>query len=135
MVRPWRQWGTCSIRPKPRVGARTQPDIGEELARTLDARSAGHLRLGEGQLDVLERRQRRHEIEALEHEADVQQPEARRVGVAHSIDAFAADLDAPAARPIDSAEEIEQGRLAAAGRADDGEVVALVHVAVRACAW
>ena len=94
-------------------------------ARASPARAARHLRLGHRQLDVLDRRQRRHQIEALKDETDVQQPKARRRRVAHLIDARRR-RSSPCPRvgrsmpPI----EIEQRRLAAAGRADDRDVVA-----------
>src|SRR6185295_10841043 len=80
-------------------------------AAPLAARDAG-LRLR--QLDVLERRQHRQQEEALEHEADPQQPELAALRVALRPDVATVEEQLAARRRVHAAEDVQQRGLAAA---------------------
>ena len=94
-------------------GARAlrEPDVVEQLARALAPLRAGQPRFGHRQLDVLARRERRHQVEALEDEADVAQPERRspRGRASRSTRSPAIDTLPDVGRSID-AEQVEQRR-------------------------
>ena len=68
---------------------------------------------------VLIGRQHRHETEALEDEADVAGAEIRQRVVGQPAGVVAADFHAAAGRRVDAADQVQQRRLAAAGRPDD----------------
>jgi hypothetical protein len=62
--------------------ALAKPDVVEQLERAVAPFRPSHSRFGERQLDVLARRQRLHEVEPLEDEADAAQAEIGRSSVA-----------------------------------------------------
>ena len=90
-------------------------DQGVDLARP--AALAGD---GQREHDVLLRRQRRQQVERLEHEADVLAPQARQLAVLHVRDVHAGDRDGARAGRVEAGEQVHQRRLARARRAHDG---------------
>src|SRR6185436_2178087 len=91
-----------------------QADVLEELARPGAAVALRRAGFGLRQLDVLPRGEHRQQEEALEHEADPVQPDAAPVAFGQR----------PAGRPIDTAEQVQERRLAAPGRPGDRDVLA-----------
>ena len=93
-------------------------------------------RFGLRQLDVLPRGQHRQQEEALEHEADLAQPEPAALRVGQRPDVAILKQHLAARRRVDAAEHVQQRRLAAARRTDDADVLAgrdpQRHVAQRA---
>ena len=91
------------------------------------------------QPDVLETRQRRQQIEELKDESDLVAPHPGQRLVGQAAERFAVDADVAGGRPIETANQIEQRRLAGAGRSDDrhhlaarngqGDVVERGHLA------
>ena len=78
------------------------------------------------QADVLEARERRQQVEELEDEADLVAPDPRQVVVGQAAERFAVDADLAGGRAIEAADQVEQRRLAGAGRPDDRD-----HLAAR----
>src|SRR5262249_27303048 len=76
-------------------------------------------------VDVLCRREHRHQIIELEDEADVGGAPARKLALGKAVDARARDRDLAGVRPVDAAEQVEQRGLARAGRPHHGDEVAL----------
>src|SRR5690606_18546322 len=71
----------------------------------------------ERQADILEGRQRREEIVGLENEADVTAPQIGELLGRQPVDGLVLDTYRTRGRRQDAAEDRQQGRLAAAGRA------------------
>ena len=100
----------------PAVG---QSHVGEQLPRPRRrVRDAGDLQRHH---HVLERAERRYEVEELEHEADPAPPQARELVFVEGRDVGAPDQYPAGRRRVEAGDQSEQGRLAAAGRADDGQ--------------
>ena len=98
-----------------------EPDEAEQLPRApawhSASGSAGH---HHRQLDVLERRDARNEIEELEHEPDAAQPVRLRARARScAVRSWPSISDRPRRGPVDAAEQVEQRGLAAAARAHD----------------
>ena len=74
-----------------------------------------------GQLDVLDRAQSRKELQELEDESDAAAAELGQRVVVQGGGPDPFDLDVTARREVGRAGEVEQGRLAAAAPADDGQ--------------
>ena len=72
--------------------------------------------------DVLARRASVEEEELLEHEADRACPERRERAIGELRGDVTVDSDRPGGRTLERAEDVEQGRLAGAGRPDDREL-------------
>src|SRR5258705_8651114 len=106
----------------------TKSDIRQELRRPFVSLLTPNLRLGHWQRHVLERRQNGHQIEALENESDVVQPEGSRFAITHRVDPLACDLDCARCRMVDHADQVEQSRLSAARRSHDGHVIRLRYI-------
>ena len=70
-------------------------------------------------LHILVCGQHRHEAEPLEDEADVARAEIRERSVRKPPDILAANLDPPARRRVDTADQVEQRGFAAAGGTND----------------
>src|SRR5688572_33261781 len=102
--------------------------VRKELSRPLLPIRFGHPRLGHRELDVLARRKRVHEIEALKDEPDVVKTKRGCLAVRHSRDVGAVDHNRPLCRTVDCAKQIEERRLSAAGWTDDSHIVARGHV-------
>ena len=82
------------------------------------------------QLDVLLRREHRHQVVELEDEADLGGAPLGERAAAELVEPLAADRDAAARGHVEAADEVEQRRLARARRAHQGEEVALLDVEV-----
>src|SRR5215831_13818790 len=76
------------------------------------------------QLHVLCRRQHRHEIVELKNEADVSSAIARKLALREPVDPLSGDVDFSGIDVIDSAKQIEQGRLAGSGWTHHGDEIA-----------
>jgi hypothetical protein len=99
----------------------------DALERVLHARLAlrgRHAAVRERQLDVLVDREIADEVERLEDEADLPVANARAISRRELADRLATQDVAAVARRIEQAEDREQRRLAAAGRARDRDVLA-----------
>ena len=72
------------------------------------------------QRDVLDRGQRRHEVERLEDEAQAVAPQPGELLFAGGGDVDVADGDRAAGEAIEAGHAVHEGRLAGAGRAHDG---------------
>ncbi len=94
-----------------------QPDPAQPFAG--DGAAIGDAAHFEAELDVLGRRAPRHHAVAGEHVADV---------VADAADFCAVDLGKASARRQEAGDDVEQGRLAATRRPDDGDDGAVRHV-------
>ena len=84
------------------------------------------------QLDVVERRRARQQVEALEHEADLPVPDQRQLVLRHPRDVLAVEEVLAAGRPIEAAEDVHQRGLAGPRRAGDGHELARLDVHVGA---
>ena len=73
------------------------------------------------QQDVLQRRQRRNELEELEDDAHIASAPAGQRVLAAPAQLLAGEDDLPARRAINAGEQVEQRRFAAARWAIDGE--------------
>ena len=78
----------------------------------------------EREQDVLLRRQRREQVERLEHEADVRAAQSREVAVLHARDVLAGDPDGARGGRVEAGEQVHERRLAGARRAHDGRELA-----------
>jgi hypothetical protein len=84
------------------------------------------------QFDVFLRRQHRHQVIELEDETDVVAAPRRQLPGAHRVDALPVDVNLTAAGRIQSADQVEQRRLARTRWAHQRDEVALVDVQVDA---
>src|SRR5258707_354166 len=73
-----------------------------------------------------DRRQRRQQVEELEDEADLVAADSREVVVGQPGERFAVDADLAGRGTVEAADQIEERRLAGAGRSDNRE-----HLAAR----
>jgi hypothetical protein len=100
----------------------------DDLQRRFDMRAALlRVELGQQQrqLDILRGRQHRHQVVELEDEADIGRAPARQLTLAQALDVLAGELDLAGAGRVDAAEQVQQRRLARAGRTHDGDEVAM----------
>ena len=103
--------------------ARSSPTSASSASRApqLVRRHARGRELG---LDVLERGQRRDQVERLEDEAERAQPDLGELVVAEGCEVAALEEDLPGGRPVERAEELQQRRLPRAARALDRDDLA-----------
>lgn len=80
-----------------------------------------------GQLHVVGDRQVGDQVEELEDDADAPSPLHRPARLAVRVRAFGVQPDAAGVGPLEAAEEMQQRRLAGAGRPGDGDELALAH--------
>ena len=86
-----------------------EPDQRERVRRVHRiGRDVGHQR------DVLARGEARDQIVELEHEADVLAPEARQLRLVRAAEVVVEEVGLAARRDVESAQDVQQGRLAAA---------------------
>ena len=85
-----------------------------------------HVAIGEAKRDVLADRQLVDQVEALEHEAEAVAAQLRELRLGLLRHVVVLEHVAAARRPVDRAEDVEQGRFAAAGRAHDGDEFARI---------
>jgi hypothetical protein len=84
----------------------------------------------QGKLDILANRQFVDQVEALEDEADVALAGFRQLGFGQAGNFVRVEDIGPVGRAIEHAHDIEQGRLAASGRAHDRDEFAVGDVEV-----
>src|SRR5918999_1558940 len=106
------------------LSARPEADRVEVPLDGLPALVTRHSQRGERRLDVLGGGQGRDQVELLEDEAQRPQPQLGQGGVAEPLEGPAVEADRAAARPIERPEELQERRLAGAGRAEDGDELA-----------
>src|SRR5436190_1890166 len=80
------------------------------------------------QLDVVERRRPRQQVEALEHEADLLVPDDGELVLGQLRHVLAVEEVLPAGRPIEAADDVHEGRLAGARRSGHGDELAATHI-------
>ena len=112
------------------IGAVLQPVVVQRLrnpAVALGRRDAGqHHRQG----DVLRRGQPRHEVKALEHEADAGAADVRLFDAGQRGDIAAFQAVGAGGRAVEQADQVQQRRLAGARRPHHGDVLAGVDAQV-----
>ena len=97
-------------------------------ARAAAARSpAADARQQQRQRDVLAERERRQQVEELEHEAHALAPHARQPVIVQRLEPRALERDRSAGRTIHAAAEVQKRGLAAPGRPDERHEVAGVQ--------
>ena len=101
-----------------------EPDLGEQGERALAQLAAGDADRSERRLDVLQRGQRRDQVELLEDEAERAQPQLGELVVAQRREVAALEEDLAVARPVERAEQLQQRRLARAARAFERDELA-----------
>src|SRR5882757_2284088 len=74
---------------------------------------------GQRQPDVLQRRQRGHEVERLEDEADLGAPQQGQLPVGEFAEVRPAQEDVPGRQRVEAGQAVQQGRLAGPGRSHD----------------
>src|SRR5690606_38108955 len=105
----------------------TQSDLGPS-----GAFGAAHLAQQKRQFDVLLRAQHRQQVVELEHEADMLGTPAGQLAGLELVDTLAVDADAAGGGRIQAADQVQQGGLARARRAHQGEEIATLDVEVDA---
>ncbi len=94
-----------------------------------------HLRpavVEQGQLDVVERRGPRQQVEALEHEPDLLVADDGQLVLRHARDVLAVEEVVAARGAVEAPEDVHQRRLAGPRRSRDGDELAGLDVHVRA---
>ena len=81
-----------------------------------------------GQRDVLERRERRDEVERLEHEADLFATQQGEVAFGELGQILLADVDPAVAEVVEAGHAVHERRLARAGRTHDGAELRLLEL-------
>src|SRR4029077_517903 len=97
----------------------TELDEGQQLAGAVVHRLARPAAKVQRQTDVLEGRERGQQVEELKDEPDLVAPHFRQLVVGQPGKRGAVDADLAGGRAIETADEIEEGGFAGAGRADD----------------
>ena len=100
------------------VAAIREPDALEQLERPAARLLAAQL---ERHLDVLPRRERRDQVEGLEHEADLLGAHAGALVLRERREVLAVQHHAASRRPVEAGQQAEQRALAAAGGTGDRE--------------
>ena len=108
------------------VHARLELNEREQLAGALFDFLARPSAQVQREADVFERRQRRQQVEELEDESDLVAAHPRQVVVGEAGERLAVDAHTAGGRTVESADEIEERRLARSGGSDDRD-----HLAAR----
>jgi hypothetical protein len=113
------------------VGLLGDADLGEQVQGDGPATPGGD-RAAEvhREDDVLGDGQRRQQLEELEHQADGAAPPGREARLAQGVHVGAGDTHRAAGRAVDAGQQVEQGRLAAAGAADDRHELSRRHLEI-----
>ena len=114
------------------VARSLKPDELQGRLHVLLAAGAREIREQQRQLDIALRREHRHEVVELEHEADVPRAPLRKLAVGELVDALAGDHDLAFVRTVEPADEIEQRRLAGARRAHQRDELARLDLEIQA---
>ena len=88
------------------------------------------MRQQQRQLDVALGGERGQQVVELENEADVPRAPGGELTVGELVHAVLADLDGAGGRPVESADQVEQGGLARTGRPHQREEFRLLHFQV-----
>src|SRR6266542_2582238 len=97
-----------------------ETDLSEQGESALSQLRRGDTCRRELGLHVLQRRERRDQVEGLEDEAEGAQPDLRELAVAERVQVAAFEEHLPAARTVERAQQLER-RLARTARALDGD--------------
>ena len=97
------------------VGAVRETDDGERHLNALPPIGLRQFGEEQRQLDVAGRGEHRQQVVELKHEADVARPPRRELAARHLVDAVAGDGDGSFARRVETADQIQQRRLARPG--------------------
>ncbi len=114
------------------IQAVAQADVLQQLTGPQPSLSARHPRLRHRQLHVLLRRERGQQMEALEDEAELREPESCKMSVAELLRVMPQQLDAARRRQIDAAQYVQQRRFPRAAGAHHRHVVRLVDTQTHA---
>ena len=106
------------------IGPIGQTDVIQQLARPGAALAGGDTGFGLRQLDVLGGAEHRQQEEALEDESDACEPKAAALRFGELRRVAPIEEQRSARRRIDAADQMQQRRLAAAGRPGDRHVIA-----------
>jgi membrane peptidoglycan carboxypeptidase len=112
------------------VEAVAEVDQFELLAGDRFALAARDALVDQGHGDVLGRRAVGHEVEGLEDEPDLLGAQLGAPGLLHRSGVVAVEVVVAGRRSVEQAQQVEHGRLARAGGADDGDVLAVVDAQV-----
>ena len=96
----------------------------------LDALVGRHAGVDQRQFHIVQRGGARQQVERLENEADFLVADARQLVVGHRADQVAVDVVLALGRRIQAADQVHQRRLARAGRAHDGDILAALDLDV-----
>jgi hypothetical protein len=110
------------------IGEADRFERGARAAAALPDRDAAPVGVDERQLDVLEGRGPRQQVESLEHEAHLLVADERQIVVGQLRHVAAAQHVRPGRRPIEAAEDVHERRFAGARRADDRHEFAALDV-------
>lgn len=108
------------------TGAVAQPDAVEHIVEPCLIRITA--RQIHRQSDVFDRGEGRHEIERLEHEADLVAAKQCEVAFGKCREVGVADADLSAGERVEAGQAVHERRLAGSGRAHDGGELALAKV-------
>jgi hypothetical protein len=103
------------------LGPVCEPDLFEELRGPPSCRARRAPGQQRGQLDVLDGGQLVHQVEGLEDEADRVAAEPGQRLLAEAVDAAPLQPHLPGRRALQAAQQVQQGRLAAAARSHHGQ--------------
>jgi hypothetical protein len=101
------------------TGPRGHAQPFQQLHRPATRRTARHADEQRRQLHVLHRGQLVDQVERLEHKADVAAPEDRPARLREAVNPHAAQRQLASVGTLQPAQQVQQGRLAAAARAHD----------------
>src|SRR6185369_17180123 len=96
----------------------------ERFLRHLMSLRRANTTVNQRQLDVVQRRGAREQIERLKYETDFLIANARKLVVVHLRDVLTVEPVFTLTRSIETADQIHQGRLAGTGWTDDRDVLA-----------
>src|SRR5690606_35967056 len=114
------------------LGAVAHADLLESFEDAFLALGGRHAAVGERQLDVLVNGEVADEIEGLENETDLAVADAGTLGEREALHGATVEEVGALGGRVEQAENGEEGGLAAAGWAGDGDVFALVDLHVNA---
>ena len=109
------------------LGAVGDADQGQRGQRIGFALRGGQMGQQQRQLHIALRAQHRHQVVELEHEADMVGAPARQGAAAELVQALAGDGDFARGRRVQTADQIQQRRLARAARSHQRDEIALAR--------
>ena len=105
------------------IGPGLEADVVEQLHRPGGALGRTNAGLRQGEFDVFAGGEHRHQVEPLKNEPDPAKAEVGQFSVGEPLDGRPHQFEVAGRREIKAAEQLQQGRLARAGRAGDGEIL------------